>query len=178
MKLFFDLLPIIIFFAAYKTYGIYAATTAAIATVLIQFFVILIKKQKPDLMQWVTLVMIIVLGGSTLWLQNELFIKWKPTAVYWVLGILFAASQWIGNKNLVQKLLEKNLSLPSHLWQTLNLSWAFFFLIMGFLNLFVVYYFDTDTWVNFKLFGTLGLTLVFMFFQGALIYKHLPKDHG
>jgi intracellular septation protein len=178
MKLFFDLFPIILFFITYKFFGIFMATGAAMAAVSAQVIATYAKKQKPDLMQWITLGMILVLGGSTLLLQNELFIKWKPTAVYWILGIAFASSQWIGKTNLVQKMLGNKLTLPSETWQTLNIAWSVFFLVMGFINLAVVYYFDTDTWVNFKLFGTLVLTIVFMVLQGMIIYKHLPKDHG
>lgn len=179
MKLFFDLFPIVLFFIAYKFYGIFAATAVAMIAVGAQISITLIKKQKPDLLQWITLGIIIILGGATLFFRNELFIKWKPTAVYSILGIIFLTSQWIGNKNLVQKMLEKNLSLPRETWQSLNISWSLFFFFMGALNLFVVYYFDTDTWVTFKLFGTLALTLLFMVFQGVLIYKHLPKnDNG
>lgn len=178
MKLFFDLFPIILFFIAYKFYGIFAATAVAMIAVGAQIVFTLVKKQKPDLLQWITLGIVIILGSATLLFRNELFIKWKPTAVYWLLGIIFLASQWAGKKNLVQKLLEKNLTLPTETWQSLNISWSVFFFFMGGLNLFVVYYFDTDTWVTFKLFGTLGLTLLFMLFQGVLIYKHLPKNNN
>lgn len=176
MKLFYDLLPILLFFVAYKLYGIFAATTVAIVAVGAQFVITLLKKQKPDLMQLITFAMVALLGGSTLLLQNELYIKWKPTAVYWVLAIAFAGSQWLGEKNLVKRMLDKSLTLPDKGWGTLNFSWVCFFLIMGFLNLFVVYYYDTDTWVNFKLFGTLGLTLVFVLFQGFLVSRYIPKN--
>lgn len=176
MKLFYDLLPILLFFVAYKMYGIYAATATAIVAVGLQVVTTLARKQKPDLMQWITLGMVAVLGGSTLFFQNEMFIKWKPTAVYWVLALAFTVSQWLGEKNLVQKMLDKSLTLPNKAWATLNASWVCFFLIMGFLNLFVVYYFDTDTWVNFKLFGTLVLTLLFVLVQGLLVSKYLPKN--
>lgn len=178
MKLFYDLLPIVAFFLTYKLYGLYVATGTAMATVGAQVATTLIRKQKPDLMQWITFGIMLVLGSSTLLLQNEIFIKWKPTAVYWLLSILFAGSPWVAKKNLVQKMLENSLSLPAATWNTLNRSWASFFFIMGTLNLIVVYSFDTDTWVNFKLFGTLVLTLLFMVFQVFLIYKHLPKNNG
>jgi len=176
MKLFYDLLPIILFFIAYKVQGIYAATMVAIAAVSLQVVITLAKKQKPDLMQLITLGMVVLLGGSTLILHNELYIKWKPTAVYWLLALVFAGSQWIGEKNLVQKMLDKNLTLPSKGWKRLNFSWVIFFIVMGILNLIVVHYFDTDTWVNFKLFGTLGLTLVFVVLQGLLVSRYIPKN--
>jgi len=148
---------------------------AMVAITLLILFNVL-RGQKPDMMQWVTLAMIVILGGATLLFRNEIFIKWKPTVVYWVLGTLFAASPLVTSKNLVQKMLEKSLTLPQKAWGTLNLSWVGFFFFMGFLNLFVVYRFDTDTWVNFKLFGTLGLTVAFVILQAFLVAKYLPHQ--
>lgn len=174
MKLLFDLLPIILFFIAYKLYNIFVATTFAIVAVIAQIGVTLFRKKRPDMMQLVTLVMVIVLGGATLFFRNEMFIKWKPTVVYWLLGAIFAGSQFIGSRTLVQKMLEKSLTLPKNAWILLNTSWYCFFFIMGILNLAVVYLFDTDTWVNYKLFGTLGLTLVFVIIQGILVSRFLP----
>lgn len=176
MKLFYDVLPIILFFAAYKFYGIYTATAVVIVAVALQVITTLIRKQKPDLMQMITLGMVLVLGGSTLIFKNEMFIKWKPTAVYWILGLAFALSEWFGEKNLVEKMLSKSLTLPNKAWTTLNISWVCFFIIMGFVNLVVAYYFDTDTWVNFKLFGILGFTAVFVLIQGIIVSRHLPKN--
>ncbi len=178
MKLFFDILPIIIFFVAYKLYNIYVATIFAILAVSAQIIITLIRGQRPDMMQLITLAMVVVLGGATLFFRNEIFIKWKPTVVYWILGIVFLGSQLIAKKNLVQKMLEKSLNLPNKAWVLLNRTWYSFFFIMGVLNLIVLYMFDTDTWVNFKLFGTLGLTLAFALFQGLLVAKYLPsKPH-
>jgi intracellular septation protein len=176
MKLFFDLLPIIIFFVAYKIYNIYVATAFAIGAVIGQIGITLLRKQRPDMMQWITLAMIIILGGATLLFRNELFIKWKPTVVYWVLGLIFALSHFFTPKTLVQKMLEKSLNLPNKAWVLLNRTWYCFFFFMGALNLFVVYTFDTDTWVNFKLFGTLALTIVFVLIQGILVSKFLPSQ--
>lgn len=178
MKLLFDLLPVLLFFVAYKMYGIYAATATAMIVIGLQISFLLLRKRKPDIMLWITFVMMLVLGGSTLLLHDEMFVKWKPTAVYWILSLVFAGSEWVGQKNLVQKMLDQNLSLPLSMWRTLNRSWVFFFLTMGLLNVFVIYTFDTDTWVNFKLFGTLILTLLFMVFQGLLIYRTMPRNNG
>lgn len=175
MKLFFDLLPIIIFFVAYKIYNIFVATACAIVAVIGQIGLTLWRKQRPDTMQWVTLAMIILLGGATLLFRNEMFIKWKPTVVYWILSIVFATSSLFTSKTLVQKMLEKTLDLPQRAWVLLNRTWYSFFFFMGALNLFIVYTFDTDTWVNFKLFGTLGLTVVFVLLQGILVSKYLPS---
>jgi intracellular septation protein len=175
MKLFYDLLPIIVFFIAYKLYNIYVATAVAIIAAVSLIVVTMLRGKKPDMMQWVTLAMIIILGGATLFFRNELFIKWKPTVVYWVLGCIFAATQFT-SKTLVQKMLEKSLTLPHKAWLKLNISWISFFFVMGILNLIVVYSFDTDTWVNFKLFGTLGLTIAFVLIQGILVSKYMPED--
>jgi len=178
MHFFYDLLPIILFFVAFKLYGIYAATIVAVVAVLTQVATTAIRGKKPEMMQLITLGMVIVLGGATLFFKNELFIKWKPTAVYWVLGAVFAITGYFSQKNLVQKMLEKNLELPQKAWSTLNISWCGFFLLMGFLNLFVVYNFDTNTWVNFKLFGTLILTLVFAGIQGLLISRFISNSEA
>lgn len=177
MKFFFDLLPIIIFFVAYKLYNIYVATLCAIIAVIGQIAVTLIRGKRPDMMQLVTLAMILLLGGATLFFRNEMFIKIKPTVVYWILAIIFATSQFIGKKTLVEKMLEKSLSLPHKTWILLNTTWYSFFFFMGILNLLVVYLFDTDTWVNFKLFGTLGLTMLFVIIQGYVISKFLPAKN-
>ena len=176
MKFFFDLLPIILFFTAYKLYGIYWATAAAMLTISAQIAWILLQRKKPELMHWITLWMILLLGGATLFFKNELFIKWKPTAVYWVLGLVFALSERVSGKILVQKILEKNLSLPTKTWRYLNTSWVGFFCLMGLLNVIVLYSFDTETWVNFKLFGTLLMTFVFVIFQGVLVSRYLPAQ--
>ncbi|MBS0290079.1 MAG: septation protein A [Proteobacteria bacterium] len=175
MKLFYDLLPIAIFFIAYKLYNIYVATATAIAAAIVLISVTLIRGKRPDMMQLITLVMIIILGGATLIFRNELFIKWKPTVVYWILGAIFALTPLFSKKTLVQKMLDKSLTLPAKAWALLNTSWYAFFFIMGILNVMVVYSFDTDVWVNFKLFGTLGLTLVFVIIQGILVSKYLPQ---
>lgn len=183
MKFFYDLLPIFLFFIVYKLYNIYAATAFAIAATVGQILFTLLRKKKPEMMQLITLAMVLVFGGATLFFRNEMFIKWKPTAVYWLLGAIFSLSRFIGKKPLVQKLLENSLDLPSQAWSKLNTIWFSFFFLMGILNLLVAHYFSTDTWVNFKLFGTLGLTIAFVFIQGMVLSRYLPdskpnKNHG
>jgi intracellular septation protein len=178
MKLFFDFFPIIAFFIAYKVYDIYAATIVAIVAIFLQIGITFAKGQKPEMMHWITLVLITVMGGATLFLHNEMFIKWKPTAVYWVLALILGGSQFFTNKTAVQRLLEKNITLPQKVWKSLNFGWCSFFSIMGILNLYVVYQFDTNTWVNFKLFGTLGLTILFVIIQGIYLAPFIqePSD--
>ena len=176
MKLFYEFFPILLFFIVYKLYGIYAATLVAIVAVGAQVCITFLRGKRPEMMHWITLAMMVVLGGATLLLQNELFIKFKPTAVYWALGLAFFLSRLLWKKNLVQKLLQNSLELPEHAWSVLNTSWVLFFMIMGVLNLIVVWLFDTNTWVNFKLFGTLVLTLVFAIVQAFLVSRYLPKE--
>ncbi|MFI4936979.1 MAG: septation protein A [Candidatus Berkiellales bacterium] len=175
MKLFYDLWPLLAFFVAFKFYGIFAATAVVIAAVILQVGVTVLRGKRPEVMHLVTLGMVVILGGATLLFQNEIFIKWKPTAVYWLLALLFWGSPVIAKKNLVKKILEKSLTLPDKIWQTLNMTWYSFFFFMGILNLIIVYSFDTNTWVYFKLFGTLILTVVFVIVQGVVISKHLPQ---
>jgi len=174
MKFFLDFLPILAFFVVYQTFDIFAATATAIAISLIQAAVTIIRGQKLEFAQIVTLVMISVLGGATLISQNAIFIKWKPTGVYWILAIVFFASQFIGKQTIIQRMLDKALELPAIVWKKLNVCWGLFFLVMGTLNLYIAYNFDLDTWVKFKLFGSLGLTFAFVLIQGIFISKYLP----
>jgi intracellular septation protein len=127
-----------------------------------------------------------VFGGLTLILQDDTFIKWKPTIVYWLLGALVLGSQWIGRRTLVERLLSQQISLPAAVWARQNLSWGLFFVALGGLNLYVAFYYRLELaaaerqefWVNFKVFGLLGLTLVFLLIQGALMARHLTEPPG
>jgi intracellular septation protein len=172
MKFLFDFVPIILFFIAYKLGGIYVATIIAIVTSILQVAWSRYSTGKFEKLPLVTLATLVVFGGATLLLRNELFIKWKPTILYWVLAIIFFASQFIGNKPLFQKVMEKNIQLHDKIWLQLNFSWVVFFLFMGSANLYMLYSFDTNTWVNFKLFGALGLTLLFIILQGLYMARH------
>jgi intracellular septation protein len=172
MKLLADFFPILLFFIAYKLWGIYAATFVAIAVAFLQLIYTGIRYRRVENLQLVTLVLLVVLGGATIWLHNELFIKWKPTILYWLFGILFLSSEFLGNKLLIQRLMGAQVNLPKAIWARLNRSWVFFFTVMGLVNLYVVYHFDTDVWVNFKLFGMLGLTLLFVIAQAVYLVKH------
>ena len=173
MKLLFDFFPIIIFFAVYKFYGIYAATTSAIIVSLIQVIVHRIRHKKFDNMQLATLIIIAVMGGATLIFHNEIFIKWKPTIINWVFAFGFWITHFFGDKVLTQRMLEKNIVLKDRIWRRLNLSWVTFFIIMGAVNLYVIYHFSTDAWVNFKLFGMLGLTVIFVILQTTYLLRHV-----
>lgn len=172
MQLLTDFLPIIIFFVIFKLYGVYAATVAAIVVSALQVIYYRIKHGKYETMQLVTLGIIVVLGGATLLAHNEIFIKWKVTVVYWVFAVILLATQWT-NKPALKRLLSEKIALPDAVWKKVNLSWAIFFVLLGSLNLYVAYHFSTDAWVNFKLFGVLGLTVAFALGQGVFLMKHL-----
>lgn len=176
MKILFDLLPIVLFFAAFKLADIYVATAVAIAATALLIGWTWLKTRKVDPMQWVSLGLIVVFGGATIWLRDETFIKWKPTILYWLFAIVFFVANRLMNKNLVRAMMGQQIELPNALWNRLNLAWILFFSVMGGLNLLVAYQFDTDTWVNFKLFGGMGLMLLFVLAQGFYMTKHLPKE--
>ena len=173
MQVFYDLFPLFFFFIAYKFFGIYTATTAAIAASVIQVAYTRIRHKNYQIIQVVTCVMIVVFGGMTLALHNPIFIKWKPTMINWILAIVFIGSQYIGKKSVIERLLHDKITAPLNVWRTLNTMWVSFFLFAGTLNIIVAYNVDTDTWVNFKVFGMLGLTLVFGIIQAMYLAKHL-----
>lgn len=173
MKLLFDFFPILLFFAAFKFFGIFIATAVAIAASFVQVGVSWFVSRRIEPMHLVTLGIVAIFGGLTLYLQDEMFIKWKPTVINWLFGIAFLFSQWIGRKPLIERMLASNISLPAVIWRRLNGGWCAFFFILGGINLFVVYTFDTSTWVNFKVFGMMGLTLVFVLIQSVYLSRHI-----
>ena len=173
MKSLFELFPVILFFIAYYAYDILVATGVAIGATLFQVGWMWLKHRKVDKMMWISLAVIVLFGGATLAFQDETFIKWKPTVLYWLFaGVLWAASLFFG-KNLIRAMLEKQITLPDLVWKRLNLSWVAFFLFMGLINLYIAFNFSLDTWVNFKLFGSMGLMLVFVIAQVFMLNKHL-----
>ena len=175
MKFLFDLFPVILFFAAFKVAGIYVATTVAMVATVLQIAWVWFKHRKVDAMQWLSLLIIGVFGGATLIFHNETFIKWKPTVLYWLFGVVLLGSVVFVRKNLIRAMMEQQVSLPEPMWGRLNLVWALFFLIMGCLNLYVAYNFDTDVWVNFKLFGSMGLMVVFILIQSVWLARHMQE---
>jgi len=172
MQLLVDFLPVLLFFAAYQLYGIYVATVVAMVASLLQVGVHWLRHRRVERLHLATLAMLVLLGGTTLLLQDEQFIQWKPTVVNWLFAALFLGSHFIGKQTLSQRMLGGAITLPASLWRRLNLGWVFFFALSGALNLYVAHRFDTDTWVNFKLFGMLGLTLVFVLAQGLYLGRH------
>lgn len=175
MKLLVDFFPILLFFIAFKFFGIYIATSVAMATCFMQVGWQWFKHHKVDILQIVTLILITVLGSATLLLHNELFIKWKPTAINWIFAVIFLASH-LSKQTIMQRLMSNNITLPIAVWTRLNISWVLFFFITGLANLYVVYHFDTNTWVNFKLFGILGMTVAFVIVQAIYLSKYIKPD--
>ncbi len=175
MKIIADFFPILLFFVAYKMYDIYVATAVAIAAAVVQVAYAWQKHRHVENMQWVTLGLIVVFGGLTLALQDETFIKWKPTVVNWLFAAAFLGSQYIGEKSFIERMMSANIDLPKAIWTRLNLSWVAFFVFSGVANIYVVQNFDTDTWVNFKLFGMLGLTVIFMIGQGIFLTRYMNR---
>ncbi len=178
MKLLFDFFPIILFFVAFKAGGIYVATGVAIAATVLQIAWVWLRGRRVEPMLWVSLVIVVLFGGATLLLHDETFIKWKPTVLYWVFALTLAGGQLVLRRNLIRSLLGSQLELPDAAWTRLNWSWAAYFALMGVANLWVAFSFSTATWVNFKLFGSLGLTLVFAVLQSLLIARYLPEREG
>jgi intracellular septation protein len=176
MKFLFDFFPILLFFIAYKTHGIYAATAVAIVASFVQVAIYWFQHRRFETTHLVTLALIAVFGGLTLALQDETFIKWKPTVINWLFGVVFLASQYIGQKTIVERMMGATISLPAFVWPRLNLAWALFFIALGFANLYVMSYFDTDTWVNFKLFGMMGLTFAFLIAQGFYLTRYIQEE--
>jgi intracellular septation protein len=178
MKFLFDLFPVILFFIAFKVHGIYVATAVAIAASFAQIGWLWLRRRKIDAMLWVSLAIIVVFGGATLLLHDETFIKWKPTVLYWMFASVLSVSALFFHKNLIRAMLGQQIQLPDPAWNKLNFSWAGFFAGMGFLNLYVAFNFPTDTWVDFKLFGSVGLMLAFVIAQGLFLAKYVEPNES
>lgn len=183
MKVLLDFFPILVFFVAFKLaddphQGVMLATGAAIVATVIQVGFTYWKDRRVERLTLVTLALIVVLGGLTLAFQDERFIKWKPTAVNWVFALVFLGSDYLGAKNLVRRMMEHNVSLPDAVWVRLNRGWVAFFAAMGAANLYVAFNFETEVWVNFKLFGLVGLTLLFVLGQVLYLMRHAGEVGG
>ncbi|KPL27874.1 MAG: septation protein A [Acidithiobacillales bacterium SM1_46] len=176
-----DLFPLLLFFAAFKTYDIYVATAVAIVASFVQVGYYWTRHRRFEPMHLVTLSVIVVFGGLTLLLHDNRFIMWKPTLVNWLFGALILGSHWIGNKTLMHRLLGTQVELPAAAWRRLNISWGIFFMLMGALNIYVAFYYALDLapaereaiWVNFKVFGMLGLTFLFVILQAFYMARYM-----
>ena len=205
MKILFDFLPIALFFGMFKyaegnkdwaastatdwlgfmvsggvvgpaEAPVLLATVVVIVATLVQILWIKGRGRKVDTMLWISLALVTALGSATIYFHSESFIKWKPTVLYWVMGGSLLMGQLVFRKNGIKSLMGAQMSLPDSVWRVVNLSWVAFFTVMGFLNLWVAFNFPTSTWVNFKLFGGLGLMLVFVLAQAVLLNKHIKPD--
>lgn len=175
MKLLFDLFPILLFFLAYKYGDVYLATGVAIAATIAQIAWLKLRSRKVEPMQWASLGIIVVFGGMTLLFRDETFIKWKPTVLYLLFaGALLFTGHFTGKQPL-KAVMGTQLELPDAVWARLTQAWVVFFLVMAVINLFVAYRMSLDAWVNFKLFGSLGLTLIFVLAQGLWLSKHMKE---
>jgi len=171
MQFLVDLLPVIAFFVAYKMAGIYVATGVLIVGVLLQTAVSWLRHRKVSGMLLTSAVLVLVFGGLTLLVHDATFIKWKPSIVNWLFATAFLVSQYTRGPTIVQRMLGENVTLDAGSWKRLNLMWVGFFLFAGALNIIVAYRYDEATWVNFKLFGLMGLTLAFALAQGVWIAR-------
>jgi intracellular septation protein len=207
MKLLFDLFPVILFFLAYtagkrapdaatgivsgllaavgvssqvslEQAPILLATLVAIVATFGQVGWLLARGRKVDRMLWISLAIIVLMGGATVLLRDPTFIKWKPTVLYWAFAGVLLGAAWLFQKNLIRSMMEQQISLPDPVWTRLNLSWGAFFLLMGALNLYVAYHFSESAWVNFKLFGGLGLMVLFVLAQGLYLSRHTEPEPG
>jgi len=178
MQLFLDLLPVVAFFIAYKLAGIYVATGVLIVGVLAQTAVSWIRHRKVSPMLLTSAVLVLVFGGLTLLVHDAIFIKWKPTIVDWLFAVAFLVSSFWRGQPLVQRLMGEQVQLDAGVWKRLNLLWVGFFAVCGALNLYVAFNFSESTWVNFKLFGLFGLTLVFALLQGVWIARQSETEEA
>ena len=176
MKMFMDFFPIALFFIAFKLGGIYVATGVAMAATLLQIGWLYFRHGKVEPMQWVSLAIITLFGGATLLTHDETFIKWKPTILYWLMGGVLLGGQVLFKRNLLMKIMSAQLNLPDPIWLRLLFAWVAFFAVMGVVNLWVAFNFDTDTWVNYKLFGGMGLMIVFVLLQAMYLSRHIQLE--
>lgn len=178
MKILADLFPVILFFIAYQLFDIYIATQVAIAAAAVQVVYNRLRYGKVETMHWVTLGLLVVFGGLTLALRDPTFIKWKPTVVNWLFAAAFLLSQLFMKRSLLRRMMDHAVNMPDAAWLRLNTAWVTFFTAMGVLNLYIAYNFSEAVWVNFKLFGFLGLTLVFMLAQGFYLARFVEPDES
>ena len=175
-KFVFELFPVIVFFVAFKLSDFFIATAALMASMTLQILIMLYRKDPISNLQKISFVLVLVLGSVTLFLREEKFIQYKPTVLYWLTAAVFMVSALFFQKNMVKTLLSSQMKMPEAIWSRLNIGWIIFFLLMGIINLFVAEYYSQDVWATFKLFGTLGLLLVFFTIQGIYISRHIEKE--
>lgn len=177
-KFLFDLFPLILFFIAFRYADIYTATAVAIAAGVLQFLWLKLRGKTIETMHWINLGVIVVFGGATLFFQNDAFIKWKPTVLYWIFAVALLGSNWFFKRNLMHKLMGGQIQLPQVAWDKLNLGWAGFFAVCGAINLYVAFsgQFTESQWVNFKVFGLMILMILFVIVQSIWMSRYMKDD--
>ena len=180
MKFLFDFFPLVAFLIAFyypedREQGIYLAIQVLIIASTIQIIIYWLITRKFEKMHVITLVLTVILGGATLLLKDVRFIKWKPTAVNWVFALVFLGSQFIGKKPIIRRMMDHAISVPDEIWTKLNIGWVVFFIFSGIANLYVVYNFSTEFWVNFKVYGLLGLTFIFAIGQALYMSRYMEE---
>jgi intracellular septation protein len=192
MKFLFDLFPVLCFFAVYWLANIYAATVAAIVATIAQVTWLKLRRRRVEPRLWVSLAIIVVFGGMTLYLDDPAFIKWKPSILYWAFAVALTASAALFGRNLIKAAMSGEMPLPEHVWSLLNWSWVAFFVLMGIANYYIAFSFSyswcaeakdvqkcaSDLWVNFKLFGGVGLMVLFVIGQALVLARYLPEEGG
>jgi intracellular septation protein len=210
MKFLFDLFPVILFFGVFKwgeshqqaAHGlvtqyisglisggaiaaaqapIILATVVGIIATVLQIGYLLVRGKKVDAMLWVSLAVIVVMGGATIYFHDDNFIKWKPTILYWAFAVALLVAQVFMKKNAMRALMEKTMKLPDAIWTRVNLAWIGFFFAMGVLNLFVAFVIfkgNTSAWVSFKLFGFTGIFFAFIVIQSLLLSKYIQEEEA
>ncbi len=176
LNLFYDFVPVLLFFVAFKLKGIYVATIVGIVAAAVQVMVTFFWKNKLDRKQLITLLVFTVFGGLTLYFHNPIFVKWKPSIIFWIFGTVFLLSHFIGKKVIIQRMMENMLEdkkLPDVVWKRMNIYWAAFFLTLGTVNIFIAYHFSTETWVNFKFYGILGFLILFSVLQALYLARYM-----
>ncbi|MEI6897804.1 MAG: septation protein A [Psychromonas sp.] len=177
MKQLLEFIPLVIFFIVYKMVDIYAATGALMVAMTLSFIYSYFKNgKKAEKMQIITLAMILIFGSLTLALHDDAFIKWKVTFIYSIFSIGLLVTQFIFKKPAIKQMLGKEMALPDNIWNNLNLAWATFFAVLAVANVYVAFNLSQEIWVNFKVFGLLGITLLFTVLSGIYLYKHMPQE--
>jgi len=179
LNMFYDFFVVLLFFISFKLYGIYVATTVGIVGSVLQVIITRIFRKKYDKKQLLVMAIFLVFGGMTLYFHNPIFVKWKPTIIFWIFSIAFFISQFVGKQSLIQRMmghaLEGKSAVSKKVWHRLNLAWSLFFLVLGAINIFVAYHFTTDVWVNFKLYGIFSAMLLFGFAQAFFLARYIDK---
>ncbi len=177
MQFFYEIFPVLLFFIAFKFYGIYVATIVGIVTTFLQVVFSRYKDGKWDKKQVITLAVFLIFGGMTLYFHDPIFVKWKPTIVFWIFSIVLLISQLFTQKPLMQRLMENVFegkhSVPMQTWKRINVCWALFFTVLGGINLYVAYHFSDDAWVNFKLYGVTAAFFILSLCQALYLYRFM-----